>query len=89
MARLPMVLRLDHVRSGGIRVLPSGSVVHVCENPTVVEVVAARWAGSGTPGEGSGTSSGPVLVCTSGQASAAAEYRVAVADVLAADVLTG
>lgn len=42
-ARVPVLLTLDQVRSGGVRPLPAGSDVHVCENPTVVEVVAARW----------------------------------------------
>jgi uncharacterized protein (TIGR02679 family) len=69
-ARMPVLLTLDQVRSGGVQALPHGSVIHVCENPTVVEVVAERWARitavTGTSGVG-----GPVLVCTSGQPSMA------------------
>lgn len=66
-ARMPVVLTLDQVRSGGVGPLGPGGVVHVCENPTVVEVVAARWAAV----EDSGTRPGLVLVCTSGQPSTA------------------
>ncbi|MEU4364298.1 TIGR02679 family protein [Promicromonospora sp. NPDC023987] len=66
-ARMPVVLTLDQVRSGGVDPLGPGGVVHVCENPTVVEVVAARWAAV----EDSGTRPGLVLVCTSGQPSTA------------------
>jgi uncharacterized protein (TIGR02679 family) len=69
-ARTPMLLTLDQVRSGGVRALPADSVVHVCENPTVVEVVAARWARSGSPVRTT-HGHGPVLVCTSGQPSTA------------------
>lgn len=77
-ARMPVILTLDQVRSGGVRALPRNRVVHICENPTVVEVVADRWARttlvsathdtatSGTFGVGH-----PVLVCTSGQPSTA------------------
>jgi len=69
-ARMPVLLTLDQVRSGGVRALPHSSVIYVCENPTIVEVVAERWAGvtavAGTSGAG-----GPVLVCTSGQPSMA------------------
>lgn len=69
-ARMPVLLTLDQVRSGGVRPLPAGSTVHVCENPTVVEVVAARWSEpigeTRTP-----DAAGPVLVCTSGQPSTA------------------
>lgn len=72
-ARTPVVLTLDQVRSGGVRVLPRGSVVHVCENPTIVEVVAERWARSRTVAGAPATAgtAGPVLVCTSGQPSTA------------------
>lgn len=66
-ARMPVLLTLDQVRSGGVRPLPAGRTVHVCENPTVIEVVAARWRQSQAPG-----TAGPVLVCTSGQPSTAA-----------------
>ena len=38
----------------------------MCENPTVVEVVAERWAAADVSG-----GVGPVLVCTSGQPSTA------------------
>ncbi|GAB3173799.1 hypothetical protein GCM10027059_45470 [Myceligenerans halotolerans] len=68
-ARMPTVLTLDQVRSGGVGELGPGGVVHVCENPTVVEVVAARWASSSATSSGAG--SGPVLVCTWGQPSTA------------------
>jgi len=65
--RMPLVLTLDQVRSGGVSPLPPGAAVHVCENPTVVEVVAEQWAAvraeHGTPA--------PVLVCTGGQPSTA------------------
>lgn len=57
--RTPTVLTLDQVRSGGVAPLPADATVWVCENPTIVEVAAARGAAS-------------VLVCTSGQPSAAA-----------------
>jgi uncharacterized protein (TIGR02679 family) len=69
-ARMPVLLTLDQVRSGGVQALPHSSVIHICENPTVVEVVANSWARikaeAGTSGAG-----GPVLVCTSGQPSTA------------------
>ncbi|MDQ0664547.1 uncharacterized protein (TIGR02679 family) [Arthrobacter ulcerisalmonis] len=69
-ARMPVLLTLDQVRSGGVQALPHGSFIHICENPTVVEVVANSWARikaePGTSGAG-----GPVLVCTSGQPSTA------------------
>lgn len=64
-ARTPLVLTLDQVRSGGVAPLPADAVIHACENPTVVEVVAARWADSPCPAER------PVLVCTWGQPSTA------------------
>ena len=72
-ARMPILLTLDQVRSGGVRALPRSSVIHVCENPTVIEVVAERWVR--IPGV-AGTSDhvapdGPVLVCTFGQPSRA------------------
>ncbi|ATG51358.1 TIGR02679 family protein [Brachybacterium vulturis] len=82
-ARIPLVLTLDQVRSGGVRAMPRGSVVHACENPTIVEVVAERWARQraeaereaastgGQPDEALGDAAGPVLVCISGQPSAA------------------
>ncbi|CAN5420844.1 hypothetical protein BH09ACT12_BH09ACT12_21210 [soil metagenome] len=64
-AQMPLVLTLDQVRSGGAAALPSDRVIHVCENPTVVEVVAERWARSAA------TAADPVLVCTWGQPSTA------------------
>lgn len=67
-ARMPVVLTLDQVRSGGVRTVPRGGVVHVCENPTIVEVVAERWARAAGDVPGA---VGPVLVCTSGQPSTA------------------
>lgn len=66
-ARSPVLLTLDQVRSGGIASLSAESVVHVCENPTVVEVVALHWGRRSQHSSGPG----PVLVCTSGQASTA------------------
>lgn len=74
-ARMPVVLTLDQVRSGGVAVLPPGGIVHVCENPSVVEVTAARWA-EWTPvdrGPDRDHQDGvvPVLVCTGGQPSTA------------------
>lgn len=62
-ARMPVVLTLDQVRSQGVAALPADRTVHVCENPSVVEVVAERWAAS--------PAGQPVLVCTSGQPSTA------------------
>lgn len=56
-ARMPMVLTLDQVRSGGVRAMPRGSVIHACENPTVLEVVADRWARTGA-GAGSAAGAG-------------------------------
>lgn len=71
-ARLPMVLTLDQVRSGGVRAGLRGSSVHVCENPTIVEVVAERWArGCSSADAAHRDVGGPVLVCTQGQASTA------------------
>lgn len=90
-ARMPVLLTLDQVRSGGVRPVPSGGTVHVCENPSVVEVVAARWAQiTALPSEPAGKKTaapspditGPVLVCTSGQPSTAA---VELLQALAAD----
>lgn len=69
-ARMPLLLTLDQVRSGGVRSLPRDGVLHVCENPTVVEVVAERWART-APATGASAGAGPVLVCTSGQPSTA------------------
>ncbi|MDN5854010.1 MAG: TIGR02679 family protein [Actinomycetia bacterium] len=68
-ARTPMLLTLDQARSGGIGSLAVDGIVHVCENPTVVEVVAERWARASSLAA-SGAEH-PVLVCTSGQPSAA------------------
>lgn len=86
-ARAPMLLTLDQVRSGGVRPAPPHAVVHVCENPTIVEVAAARWARSpdgsvaqggwgnhGDPGDHrhpGDAEPNTILVCTSGQASTA------------------
>ena len=72
-AAIPVVLTLDQVRSGGVAALPPGEVVHVCENPSVVEVVASealrrRAANRARPSSGQPR---PVLVCTSGQPGAA------------------
>ncbi|NJC23830.1 uncharacterized protein (TIGR02679 family) [Arthrobacter pigmenti] len=69
-ARMPVILTLDQVRSGGVRAVPRGSAIHICENPTVVEVVAERWAGV-TPVDGTSGAGDPVLVCTYGQPSRA------------------
>jgi uncharacterized protein (TIGR02679 family) len=66
-ARMPLVLTLDQVRAGGVPALPPDGVVHACENPTIVEVVAERWAAAAADRGGDG----PVLVCTSGQPSTA------------------
>ncbi|MCF8571239.1 TIGR02679 family protein [Gordonia sp. HY002] len=63
-ARTATVLTLEQIRSGGIAVAAPDDVVHVCENPAVVEVVADVWRLRAT-----GTD--PLLVCTSGQPSAA------------------
>lgn len=64
-ARMPLVLTLHQVRSGGVAPLPPDRAVHICENPTIVEVVADRW-GPSTAG-----ATAPVLVCTWGQPSTA------------------
>jgi len=64
-ARMPLILTLDQVRSGGVAALSPNRVIHVCENPTVVEVVAEHWAHSGA------TAVAPVLICTWGQPSTA------------------
>lgn len=66
-ARMPVVLTLDQVRSGGVAGLPIDATVHVCENPSVVEVVADRWAAQSV----AAGCRGPVLVCTWGQPSTA------------------
>lgn len=63
-ARMPVLLTLEHVRSGGIAPLPAGSIVHISENPTVLEVVAERW-------QRYDDTAAPALVCTSGQPSTA------------------
>jgi len=67
-ARAPMLLTLDQVRSGGVPTLPSSARVHVCENPTVVELVADRWSATSSSAV---QGDAPVLVCTSGQPSTA------------------
>lgn len=67
-ARMPVLLTLDQVRSGGVRTLRRDTLVHVCENPTVVELVATRWAPLPSM---QGRVIDPVLVCTSGQPSTA------------------
>lgn len=64
-ARMPVVLTLDQVRSGGVAAPGSEVVVHVCENPTIVEVVAERW------GRATHSATDPLLVCTWGQPSTA------------------
>jgi uncharacterized protein (TIGR02679 family) len=64
-ARAPGILTLEQVRSGGVAVLTPDAVIHVCENPTVVEIVASRWADAGP------RTNAPVLVCTGGQPSTA------------------
>lgn len=69
-ARAPVLLTLDQVRSGGVPPLPRTAVVHVCENPTIIEVVAARWVEDPRP-DAASSGAGPVLVCTWGQPSAA------------------
>lgn len=87
-ARMPAVLTLDQVRSGGVGPLPPGSVLHVCENPTVVEVVAERWeraADTIRRMETRGTA-GPVLVCTSGQPSTAAVELLGILSAAGAEV---
>lgn len=68
-SRMPVVLTLDQVRSGGIRAVPTGGVIHVCENPSVVEVVATLWDEAASKADE--TDKPVVLVCTSGQPSTA------------------
>lgn len=65
-ARAPAVLTLDQVRSGGVAPVAQAGIVHVCENPTVVEVAAQQWADVIAE-----TDPSPTLVCTSGQPSTA------------------
>jgi uncharacterized protein (TIGR02679 family) len=66
-ARAPVVLTLDQVRSGGVPALEATTPIFACENPTVVEVAAARWLDA--PPERD--LAGAVLVCTQGQPSTA------------------
>ncbi|CAN5400048.1 hypothetical protein BH24ACT12_BH24ACT12_11430 [soil metagenome] len=61
---VPAVLTLDQVRSGGVAPLGHDEVAYVCENPSVVEVVAGALCDAQRR-------PAPVLVCTSGQAGAA------------------
>ncbi|MGV8964878.1 MAG: TIGR02679 family protein [Cellulomonas sp.] len=68
-AGLPVVLTLEQVRSGGIGVVPAGDVIHACENPSVVEVVADELTRRGRPDAAS--MGPPVLICTYGQPGAA------------------
>lgn len=70
-ARMPLVLTLDQVRSGGVRPVPydgeyQRGAIYVCENPTVVEVVAQYWADAPVPVSDQRGSQW-VLVCTAGQ----------------------
>lgn len=64
---------VDHTdHTGGTR--HTGRTVHVCENPSVVEVAAARWAQLAATTQTTTQQpdvTGPVLVCTSGQPSRA------------------
>lgn len=71
-ARMPLVLTLDQVRSGGVQALPTDQIVHVCENPTIVEVAATAWGCSDAGG------SAPVLICTWGQPSTAVVELIAI-----------
>lgn len=71
-ARMPLVLTLDQVRSGGVQALPTDQIVHVCENPTIVEVAARAWGCSDAGG------SAPVLICTWGQPSTAVVELIAI-----------
>ncbi|WP_407344920.1 TIGR02679 family protein [Pengzhenrongella phosphoraccumulans] len=71
-ARMPVVLTLDQVRSGGVGVVPAGGVVHVCTSPSIVGAVAAeasRRVGPGTTPSPADTN--PILVCTDGPPGAA------------------
>ncbi|ALG85309.1 TIGR02679 family protein [Gordonia phthalatica] len=83
-ARSPLVLTLDQVRSGGVDPLGAHESVHVCENPSVVDLVSEGWrrgggvarAGDGQAGAGPADdeeawAGSPVLVCTEGQPSSA------------------
>jgi uncharacterized protein (TIGR02679 family) len=70
-AGLPVVLTLEQVRSGGVGVVPAGDVVHVCENPSVVEVVASEAAERARLDAEPWSVRAPVLVCTYGQPGAA------------------
>lgn len=62
--RSPVVLTLDQVRSGGVSVPGPIAVVHVTENPAVIESIAQHWASDGE-------SVDPLMVCSSGQPSTA------------------
>lgn len=68
-ARMPLVLTLNQVRSGGVVALPPGQVIHVCENPTIIEVAAELWGRSAATE--SDDAADPVLICTWGQPSTA------------------
>lgn len=71
-ARSPLVLTLEQVRSGGVAPCDPSEVVRVCENPTVLEVAAARWTAAAQIDEVPADSArSPVLVCTFGQPSTA------------------
>lgn len=71
-ARMPLVLTLDQVRSGGVEALPPDRMVHVCENPSIVEVAAGTW------GRSDAVASAPVLICTWGQPSTAVVELLAI-----------
>lgn len=71
-AGLPVVLTLEQVRSGGVGVIAAGDVIHACENPSVVEVVADELARRiGREAASSSSERPPVLICTYGQPGAA------------------
>lgn len=70
-AGLPVVLTLEQVRSGGVGVVRAGDIVNVCENPSVVEVVASEAAERARLDAEPWSVRAPVLVCTNGQPGAA------------------
>lgn len=78
-ARVPLVLTLDQVRSGGVAALPPDRVIHACENPTIIEVVAERW------GRSAATAAAPVLICTWGQPGTAVVDLLAILTALGAE----
>ncbi|WP_165372750.1 TIGR02679 family protein [Pengzhenrongella frigida] len=73
-AGVPVALTLDQIRSGGVGVVPSDGVVHVCTSAIVMEAVAAEATRRADLAAStlSGDRATPILVCTDGPPGAAA-----------------